>query len=56
MADSYLKLALHKRLVSSGMIRYERRTILAVVKVELPAHESTHKLEVRRRVIHALVE
>jgi Golgi phosphoprotein 3 (GPP34) len=52
-----LQMTLYKRLVSSGMIRHEQRTILAVAMVDRwPAQDSRHKVEVRRRVIQALVE
>jgi hypothetical protein len=52
-----LQMTLYKRLVSSGMIRHEQRTILAVAMVDWwPAQDSRHKVEVRRRVIQALVE
>ena len=52
-----LPLTLYKRFVSSGMVRHERRKILAVVKVDRwPVQDSRHKVEVRQRVIQALVE
>jgi Golgi phosphoprotein 3 (GPP34) len=52
-----LKRPLYKQLVSSGMIRHERRRTLAVTKVDRwPAQDSRHKAQVRRRVILALVE
>ena len=52
-----LQMTLYKQLVSSGMIRHEQRTILAVAMVDRwPAQDSRHKVQVRRRVIQALVE
>ena len=52
-----LQRTLYERLVDSGMIRHEPRRILGVVKVDRwPAQDSRHKVEVRRRVIQALVE
>jgi Golgi phosphoprotein 3 (GPP34) len=52
-----LQRTLCERLVDSGMIRHEQRTILAVISVDRwPAQDSRHKVEVRRRVIQALVE
>ena len=52
-----LQMTLYKQLVSSGMIRHEQRTILAVAMVDRwPVRDSRHKVEVRRRVTQALVE
>ena len=44
---------LYERLVSMGMVRHERRRIL---RDRWPAQDSRHKVEVRGRVIQALVE
>jgi hypothetical protein len=52
-----LQLTLYKRLGSGGVVRYERRRILAVIGVDRwPAQDSRHKVQVRGRVIQALVE
>jgi hypothetical protein len=56
-----LQMTLYKRLVSSGMVRHERRRTLmenlALTRVDMgPVQDSRHKAEVRRRVIKALVE
>ena len=46
-----LQMTLYKQLVSSGMIRHERRRILAVAMVDRwPAQDSRHKVQVRQRV------
>ena len=51
-----LQRTLYERFVDSGMVRHEQRRILAAIFDRWPAQDSRHKVEVRQRVIQALVE
>jgi uncharacterized membrane protein YgcG len=48
-----MRKTLYERLVGTGTVRYERRRIL---RDRWPAQDSRHKVEMRGRVIQALVE
>jgi Golgi phosphoprotein 3 (GPP34) len=52
-SDKTGRTTLYERLVSMGTVRYERRRIL---RDRWPAQDSRHKVEMRGRVIQALVE